>query len=617
MRFANPQYLVPVVVAGLSVAAFLLWSHAARLRVVARFAQQHLLDSLGARTYAGRRILRNVLRAGAIVFCLFAFTRPQWGFEWREVRRRGLDVLVAVDTSKSMLAGDIKPSRFQRAKLAIKDFVRHLEGDRIGLIGFSGSAFLQCPLTVDYSGFLFTLESLEVGIIPRPGTSIARAIREALRTFEGTEKKQRVMIIITDGENHEGDALLAAREAKKEGVVIHTVGVGTRDGELIHLRSNEGRGVFLKDNRGNVVKTRLEEKTLREIALITGGSYVRSRPREFGLEALYRQKISVMEKRDIEGAMARHYHDRFQIPLGIALLLLFAEMLTGKRKPFSTRGVKNGLPLIFLLGGFTLAHAASDATIVSRGNSLYNKARYDQALEVYRQGIEQSPESEVLHFNAGAAAYKNGEYQAAGASFERVLLSDDERLEADARYNLGGARYMAGRALKEEDISQAVASLEEALSYYKGALEFDHRDEDARFNYEFVKRELDELKEQRRRQQCPHPQQQGQQEDKEDTAVEPRQQSGREEQKQEPSPGEDEQQGARQDEQQQGEQPEDNRQGVEEDERAAQGEQQSQPQEMSPEQARMLLNGAGRERSLQELLHERRRGEAAEVLKDW
>ena len=508
-----------------------------------------------------------------------------------------------------MLAGDIKPSRFQRAKLAIKDFVRHLEGDRIGLIGFSGSAFLQCPLTVDYSGFLFTLESLEVGIIPRAGTSIARAIREALRTFEGTEKKHRVLIIITDGETHEGDALLAAREAKKEGVVIHTVGVGTRDGELIQLRSNEGSGVFLKDNRGNVVKTRLEEKTLREIALITGGSYVRSRPREFGLEALYRQKIAVMEKRDLEGTMARHYHDRFQIPLGIALLLLFAEMLTGKRKPFLTLRVKNGLPLVFLLGAFTLAHAASDATIVSRGNSLYNKARYDQALEVYRQGIEQSPESEVIHFNAGAAAYKNGEYQAAGASFERALLSDDERLEADARYNLGGARYMAGRALKEEDISQAVVSLEEALSYYKGALEFDHRDEDARFNYEFVRRELDKLKEQREQQQCPHPQQQDQREDKEDKAMEQEQQAGREEQKQQPSPGEDEQQ-------QEG-QPEDNRQGVEEDERATQGEQQSQPQEMRREQARMLLNGADRERSLQELLHERRRGEAAEVLKDW
>jgi len=258
--------------------------------------------------------------------------RPQWGFQWKEVKRKGLDILVAVDTSKSMLAEDVKPNRLERSKLALKDLVKKLRGDRIGLIAFSGRAFLQCPLTVDYSGFILSLNDISVGTIPRGGTSISHAINKAIESYEGEQKKYKVLIIITDGENHEGDPFRVAELAKKEGIKIFCIGIGSKEGELIPLIDTRGRTVFLKDESGNVVKTRLDEGVLEEIAIATGGSYVRSTSREFGLDLIYREKLAKMEKRDIESKMKRQYEERFQIPLGFAFLLLLIESLIGDRK---------------------------------------------------------------------------------------------------------------------------------------------------------------------------------------------------------------------------------------------------------------------------------------------
>jgi len=231
-----------------------------------------------------------------------------------------------------MLANDVKPNRLERSKLAIKDLIRKLKGDRIGLIAFSGTAFLQCPLTIDYSGFLLALNDLSVGTIPRGGTSISSAIKMALKSFEGGQRGQNVLIIITDGEDHEGDAAGLARKAEKEGVKIFCIGIGTAQGELIPLVDESGEKSFLKDRQGNVVKSRLNERILGQIALTTGGAYVRSRGAEFGLDLIYEQKLSRMEKKEIKARMAKRYHQRFQLPLAIALILLTIEPLINDKK---------------------------------------------------------------------------------------------------------------------------------------------------------------------------------------------------------------------------------------------------------------------------------------------
>jgi Ca-activated chloride channel family protein len=231
-----------------------------------------------------------------------------------------------------MLAKDVLPSRLERAKLAVEDFTRNLSGDRVGLVLFAGSAFLECPLTLDYDGFLLSLEGASTDSIPKGGTSISSAINEAIRSFEGEEGKHKVLIIISDGEDLEGGAVKRAREAKEKGIVIFCVGVGSQEGDLIPAAVNEGAGVFLKDRSGNVVKSRLDEETLKNIALTTGGSYLRANQAEFGLDVLYREKISKMEKKEFESKMSKHYQERFQLPLLIGFLLLLAETMIVDKK---------------------------------------------------------------------------------------------------------------------------------------------------------------------------------------------------------------------------------------------------------------------------------------------
>jgi Ca-activated chloride channel family protein len=333
MRFVHPEYLTFILLIFGGLLVFYAWTLKLRKKDLERFAQKDLLKQLLASLSMQRRRLKLGMLLVAIGFSLFALLRPQWGFRWEEIKRRGLDIIIALDTSKSMLAEDVKPDRLARSKLAIRDLLRTIKGDRIGLIAFAGSAFLQCPLTVDYNGFLLSLESVDTATIPRGGTSLTSAIKEALRSYEGGQKKYKVLIIITDGEDHEGEPLKAAQEAKKEGIVIFCIGIGTKEGDLLPVIDEaSGKKTFLRDREGNVVKSRLDETTLQKIALETGGVYVRATNTEFGLDLIYRERLSKMEKRELTAKMNKHYDERFQIFLGLGIVLLLAEMFISDRK---------------------------------------------------------------------------------------------------------------------------------------------------------------------------------------------------------------------------------------------------------------------------------------------
>lgn len=299
-----------------------------------RFAQDSLLRELTHSLNLKNHKLKIFLILLVMVFCVLSLMRPQWGFHLRKVERVGLDILFAVDTSNSMLASDIKPSRLERSKLAISAFIKNLKGDRIGLIAFAGKSFLQCPLTVDYNGFLLSLTDLSTTTVAKGGTNLPSVIDVAIDTFKKTKssKQSRVLIIISDGENHEGDPEEAAKLAKEEGIRIFTVGVGTPEGELIEIFDEEGKRTFLKDRDGNVVKSRLDEGTLQKVALLTGGSYVRATATNFGLDLLYDKKIAQMQKEVFKSEIRKDYEERFQIPLLIALLLLAIEPLISRRK---------------------------------------------------------------------------------------------------------------------------------------------------------------------------------------------------------------------------------------------------------------------------------------------
>jgi len=283
---------------------------------------------------------RTALRLLALLCIGLALTRPQWGYKMEEVRHRGLDIIVVLDTSKSMLAADIRPNRLQQAQWAVRDFVRHLKGDRIGLIAFEGSSFLQCPVTIDYAAFTMMLNDLYAGIIPRGGTAIAQALETAADSFDTESEADRVIILITDGEDHEGAPLERVKKLNDQNIRLYSIGVGTPEGELIPA---EGGG-YVKDAQGRVVKSTINEKLLEQLARETGGFYVRSAPGDFGLDRIYKLGISGLQRDEQETRLARVYVERFGWLAATALLLLLAEaLIAGKiksEKPISETNLK-------------------------------------------------------------------------------------------------------------------------------------------------------------------------------------------------------------------------------------------------------------------------------------
>jgi len=336
MQFANLQYSYSFFIV-LVLFAVYIFALRRKSRLLSRFAENSLIRKLVSSYSQRKEKLRIGIMITAVVLLCVALIRPQWGFVWEEVEHRGVDFFVAVDVSKSMLTRDVLPSRLERAKLALEDLVEELGGDRIGLIAFAGSAFVQCPLTIDYSGFLLAVKDLNTETIPDPGTNLESAIEEALKSFkQGSEGANRALIIITDGESHIGNAQKAAEEAARQKIKIYCIGVGTREGELILSKDKAGNITYLKDSKGQVIKSRLNEKLLEEVAFKSGGTYVKSTPTDFGLELVYNKKINSMEKKKLKSAIEKRPLERFQLPLGLAVLLLFIEPFITNRKKDET-----------------------------------------------------------------------------------------------------------------------------------------------------------------------------------------------------------------------------------------------------------------------------------------
>jgi Ca-activated chloride channel homolog len=331
IQFGNPTalwwlVLVPV------LALFLVWAYRARRRSLARFVAQPLADRLTQSVRLVARRWKAVLLVAGILFVVVALAQPRWGYEWRQVKRKGVDVFVLLDVSKSMLTEDVRPNRLAQAKFAVEDLLAKLQGDRIGLIAFAGTAFVQCPLTVDYDAFRLALRDADPRVIPRGGTAIAAALRTALKAFEAGEGRDRAVVIITDGEATEGDALAAAEELAAAGARIYAIGVGSVEGELIPVRE-DGKGMeFLKDREGKVVKSRLDEETLQQLAVKTQGIYVRSAAGDFGMETVYEKGIGQLQRQAHEERLQKRYFERFQWPLGIGVVLLVIEMFVSDRK---------------------------------------------------------------------------------------------------------------------------------------------------------------------------------------------------------------------------------------------------------------------------------------------
>ena len=331
LRFQHPEilWLIPVVL--FLLAWFLRWAWRKRQKLINIFVKSRLLASLTVGVSAQRQLVRIGLLLVGVTFLFIALARPQYGFHWEEARQKGLDIVVAIDTSKSMLAADIVPSRLERARLAALDLMELAKRDRLGLVAFAGTAFLQCPLTLDDEAFRQSLNAISTEIIPQGGTALNEALETAKKAFDASNDNYRAIILITDGEDHEEGVVKAAELAVAQGYRIFTVGVGTPAGELLQLTDSQGRKSFIKDDSGNVVKSSLNESLLRQIATAGQGSYIHLRDAS-SLELLYQSGLEPLPKGELSARLTRNYHERFQWPLAIAILCLLAEVFIVDQK---------------------------------------------------------------------------------------------------------------------------------------------------------------------------------------------------------------------------------------------------------------------------------------------
>ena len=330
MRFEAPEYFYLLLLLPLFTAFYFL-AFRGKKRALSRFGNLELVHKLMAATSAGRQVFKAGLILAGLFFLTLAAAQPQFGTKTEIVRRRGVDILVALDTSLSMLAEDIRPNRLERAKREVGTLIDKLDGDRIGIVVFAGQGFVQCPLTLDYGAAKMFLEAVDSGLIPVNGTAIGEAIRVSAKAFDPEQKKYKVLILVTDGEDFEGDPLKAARQAAEEGIRIYAIGVGTREGELIPVRGERGALDYLKDRKGHFVKSRMDETTLEKLALVTDGRYYRSTTSGIELDRVY-EDISHMEQRDVSSKRMTQFEDRYQFPLVLAVMCFAAEAFLSDRR---------------------------------------------------------------------------------------------------------------------------------------------------------------------------------------------------------------------------------------------------------------------------------------------
>ncbi len=320
----NFLWLLPLVVFGLIV------RNRKKRRALENFADPVLLIRLTGEVQKGKRFIKGLLLITALGLAIIALAGPRWGSHYQEVSQKGVDIMILVDVSPSMQVEDIKPNRLERARREIHDFLKIVQGDRVGLIAFSGAAFIQCPLTLDYEALQMFLSILKPGLIPVPGTDIGAAIETGIDSFDFKSNTDKVMLLITDGEDNENKGLEASKKAAAKGIKIFVFGIGETSGGPIP--AGKGKSGFKKDKDGNLILSKLDEEGLKKIASRTGGSYVRSVAGDLDLDILYFSGIKPMtDDRTLKSGSIKVYEERFALFVIGAILLLLVEVLIRER----------------------------------------------------------------------------------------------------------------------------------------------------------------------------------------------------------------------------------------------------------------------------------------------
>jgi len=485
LRFANPQYLWFLLAIPAVAAAFVALHYWGRTKIH-RMVSASLLHYLAPDMSPGKRAWKQSFFLGAIACMILAIADPQVGTRLEEVKREGIDLFVALDVSLSMKCEDVKPSRLEKAKRDISSLLQKLSGDRVGLIVFAGDAFVQFPLTSDYSAADLFLSAVDVDAVPVPGTVIGSAIELALKSFETDLPTQKAIVVVTDGENTEGDLMGAIEDAKKAHVRVYTIGMGTPDGAPIPIYNAQGQQVDYKhDDAGNIVLTKLDEPMLQQIAEATGGSYRRGTSGGNEVDDVYKE-LESLGKTEFGARQISGYESRYQYPLALAIVLLLVEVVLSERRGRIMLILKKLIPTatvlpLVLLTVVSVSKAQTVRSHVKEGNKVYEKGKYSDAEVSYKKALEKNPKSHAAQFDLGDALYKQQRFDEAMREYNNATTaSKGAESKAASYYNLGNSFFRSNK-------------LPETVEAYKRALALNPNDEDTRYNLQLA---LDRMKQQ-------------------------------------------------------------------------------------------------------------------------
>lgn len=512
MTFASAAWLLALLLLP-ALALGEAWAVRRDRERTARLVARALWDRVLRRPAERWRFLRLVLLlAGAAGFVL-ALARPQWGIVREKVEREGVDVVLALDTSGSMATEDVSPSRFFLARAAVLGLVTRLDGDRFGLLAFEGEAYPLVPLTLDADAIGLFLETLEPGIVPGPGSSLGAGLARGLQLFPDKERRHKAMVLVSDGEDLEGEVEAAVARAKEAGVVVHTVGVGTEAGQPVPDFDREGARIgYKKDEDGNTVVSRLHTETLEAIARGTGGRFVRLSPADPSLLPIA-AAIEGMEERALAREFSYRKKERYQWPLAAGLLAFGLGLaLPWPRRP---RAASALAALLFLGLGLPAGGEGKPVDelllrprrLSAEGQRAWELGNHEAALGAFERAAGARPDDPRARFNLGDGLYKNARFDEAQAVFQALAADPRSGLAGPAAFNLGNTLF------QKQDFPGAVKAYRDALKALPG-------DAPTRNNLELALRELQKQKEQQKQQQ-PKPDQQKDQDQKKDSRPQP------------------------------------------------------------------------------------------------
>lgn len=482
-RFAHPEFLYLLFLLP-ALAGFYIYARFQKKKAIKKYGNPALLSELMPEVSPRRQHLKFWLLFAAITLVIFIIAGPQFGSKLKTVKRQGVEIMVCLDVSNSMLAEDVSPNRLDKAKQMLSKLTDGFTNDKVGLIVFAGDAFTQLPITSDYISAKMFLSSINPSMVSTQGTAIGTAINLAARSFTPSETSDKAIILITDGENHEDDAVGAAKAAAEKGIHVNIVGMGQPKGAPILI---PGSNTYMKDREGNVVTTKLNEEMCQEIAAAGNGMYVRADNTNAALKALQKE-VEKMNKSELDSKVYSEYDEQFQLLAWFALFLLIADFMTLDRKNRIFRRVKLFTVLLALAGFSSTAFAQkAERKHVREGNKLYQTEKFTEAEIEYRKSLEVNPRSVEGTYDLGNALYKQKKFPEAAEQYQLLAGQREKMMEtAEGQARLSEVYHNLGNiSMQNKDYAKSVEA-------YKQSLRLDPKDDETRYNLALAQKLLED-----------------------------------------------------------------------------------------------------------------------------